>query len=215
MSTYDDVVSVTGLAYVAGEDAQGFLRSILEAINDLGDDQWNDLSASAQDWFNEMARRVENDDRAQIDLLDGMITDVETAPAVEAAPAKRRSRQPKAVKSEDVAVPAMAESKETSAEEVVKKGRKVRQPKAEKPPTVKKERTVARSDVKSALIRAALCKNMDVSVDEILAAIDEAGYTSQRTWVQTYRTVSLRMLQEVLAVGEVKDAKGNVVLRKV
>lgn len=54
----DELVKVTECTQKRGESDQDYLKRLIKATSDLGDGDWNKLSADAQNWFNDAADSV-------------------------------------------------------------------------------------------------------------------------------------------------------------
>ena len=66
----EEVLSATGVTI--GEDVQTALMNMVQGINNLDDDSWQQLSPETQSWFNDAAKILQEGEGEDLPLCPGM-----------------------------------------------------------------------------------------------------------------------------------------------
>lgn len=226
MTAYDYVVKNLKLKFDPSADEQEFLHHAIVAISALTEAKWEKLPEELQVWYNNAAEVIAsgNEDML-IDLIPGMVAEEELT-ELEQPDADVEAVEEEAVEEEAVEEEATEESDETvEAPETVeatpaKRGRKPKQEKAAKEPKEpkpKKEKVVKepkpKGPVAALVVRELLCENMDMTLDELMAALKEKEVHMERSSAQVVHLNTIRAFQVAATVGTVKNRAGEVILK--
>ena len=173
------LASVTGIEYKGGA-AQDYYRKLVQKIASLSDDEWNELSEEAKEWYNACASAYDADgDDAVFPEIDGF-EETEAAPE-EAAPEEAKAG---------------------------KKAGKKAAPKAPKEPKEKKVREVSPSN--SGTMRELFLENVDISLDDLLKQLEEKGMVAKKSSAHIVWFGSKKIIEMLIGQGYFKNAKGEV-----
>lgn len=234
---YDELVQATGInPFEEGDDKQLFVRDLLTGVNALEEEEWNALSPAAQKWFNDAANAMEADEKVELQLPDGM--GEEAKPVVEEKPKRTRTAKPKAAaikgeakqkapaqksNGEDEAKPKRGRGRPAMSEE--EKAAKAAERAANKPPrkprtptriegTGRMGRSMNEDDTKSK-IRAIMCSDTSLSKEQVVEKLEAEGVTTTVNFAAAVYRNAARMIETILAVGEVRNGEGEVIIQAV
>ena len=163
-----------------GGPAQDFYRSVVQAVAALSDDDWNELSEEAKAWYNECANAYDADGENAV------------------FPPMEGFTETEAVVEEEV------------AEEAEKKTKAPKPPKEKKPKAPKEKKVRESSPSNSGTMRELLMDNIDISLDDLLKALEEKGMVAKRSSAHIVWFNSQQVMKVMLAKGEFKNGKGEV-----
>jgi len=189
MSTVlEQLVEITGLKY-EGMKAQDFLNEMIRAVNELSEEDWNRLPADGQQWFNDAAKVVSEDEEADIPEIPGM---EEVASDDEPEKEEEEKKDKKDSEKSD-----KRDSKEPEKKEPEKK-------------EPKKKRTGPSA---GSIVRSILLDNKDLTLDEVMEELAEREVDMKRSSAQVIYQGTTRTIAAILEHGSVLDKEGTKVLK--
>jgi len=194
------------------ESTQEYLNRVVVTISNLDEAVWDTLPEEMQSWYNDVATLLSENGENE----DGTLTVVELPPFPDYEPLPPPDpkvpvlRAPKPAKTAKTKEPkAPKEPKEPKAKKEPKEPKAKKEPKAPKEPKEPKE---PRGPVAATAVREILCNNMELSIDEVLAQLEERGIKMQRSSCQVVHLNTVRAFQVAQTLGTVKLADGSVIL---
>jgi len=186
---------LTGVTYT-GTEAQDFLNSMIRAVNDLSEEDWNKLPAEGQQWFNDAAKVISEDDDAEIPSIKGM-EEVKEPKKEEKKDDKPEKKKEKEKVKKDPEPAKKGESEESEDE-----------PEKKEP----KKRRVGPSA--GSIVRSILLDNKDLSLDEVMEELKTRDVDMKRSSAQVIYQGTTRTIEAIIEHGDVKGKDGKVVVSK-
>ena len=212
------------------ESTQEYLNRVVVTISNLDEAVWDTLPEEMQSWYNDVATLLSENGENE----DGTLTVVELPPFPDyeplpppdpKVPVLRAPKPAKTAKTKEPKAPkepkepkAKKEPKEPKAKKepkAPKEPKEPKEPKAKKEPKAPKEPKEPkepRGPVAATAVREILCNNMELSIDEVLAQLEERGIKMQRSSCQVVHLNTVRAFQVAQTLGTVKLADGSVIL---
>lgn len=187
------------------ESTQEYLNRVIVAISNLDEAVWDTLPEDLQAWYNDVATLLSDNNEGSDALA---VVELPAFPDYEPLPPPDPKtpvlRAPKPIKTAKTKAP-----KEPKEPKAPKAKKEPKEPKAKKEPKEPKE---PRGPVAANAVREILCGNMDLSIDEVLAQLEERGIKMQRSSCQVVHLNTVRAFQVAQTLGEVKIEDGSVIL---
>lgn len=180
-----ELLKTTDLKPKKKEDRQAFLHRLVDAVQDLDDDDWKGLSTEAQSWVNAGASAIKDEgDEAEINDFPDFITTDEEESENEAQEAAEHAESDDDEEESDVADD---EDKPTTKKKSSKPAKAEKAPaKAAKPE--KKAATGPKAGGIKVQIKKLVLKKPSISVEELIEKLGNAGTKPSKLTVSAIRS---------------------------